>query len=109
VRKIVQIGLGPLGQKVVRFLLGRPDLKLAVVDPAPDKAGKDAGELCGLKRLGLTAARDLKSAVRGREADVAAEQDNRKSSAGRRHIAHHRRLRADQPRHGVRRAMRSGQ
>jgi 4-hydroxy-tetrahydrodipicolinate reductase len=70
--EIVQIGLGPLGQKVVRFLLERPALKLvAAVDPAPDKVGKDAGELCGRKGLGLTVARDLKSALRGRKADVA--------------------------------------
>ncbi len=70
--KIVQIGLGPLGQKVVRYLLERPNLKLvAVVDPAPDKVGRDAGELCGLKRLGIMVARDLKSALRGRKADVA--------------------------------------
>jgi len=70
--KIVQVGLGPLGQKVVRYLLERPNFKLvAVVDPAPDKVGKDAGELCGVKRLGVAVAKDLRSALRGRKADVA--------------------------------------
>ena len=70
--KIVQIGLGPLGQKVARFLLERPNLKLvAVVDPAPDKVGKDAGRLCGLKRLGVTVAKDLRTALRDKKADVA--------------------------------------
>jgi 4-hydroxy-tetrahydrodipicolinate reductase len=70
--KIIQIGLGPLGQKAVRFLLERPNLKLvAAVDPASDKVGKDVGELCGLKRLGVTVAPNLKSALRGRKADVA--------------------------------------
>lgn len=70
--KIVQVGMGPLGQKTVRFLAERPNLKLVgAVDPAADKVGKDAGELCGLKRLGVRIAKDLESALRGKKADVA--------------------------------------
>ncbi len=70
--RVVQIGLGPLGQKVVRFALERKGLNVvAAVDPAPDKAGKDLGQLCGLPRLGVIVSKDLASAMRGLKADVA--------------------------------------
>lgn len=70
--RIVQIGLGPLGQKTVQFALNRQGLKIvAAVDPAPQKAGRDLGELCGLKPMGLKVQKDLKSALKGKKADVA--------------------------------------
>jgi hypothetical protein len=70
--RVVQIGLGPLGQKVVQFASGRKGVRIvAAVDPAPDKAGKDLGLLCGLPRLGLRVAPTLASALKGRQADVA--------------------------------------
>lgn len=50
----VQLGLGPLGQKMVRFALERGDLKLiAAIDPDPQKVGQDVGSLCGLQPLGI--------------------------------------------------------
>lgn len=70
--RIVQVGLGPLGQKTVRLLRERRHLRLvAAVDPAPDKVGKDVGELCGLARANIRVSGDIAAALRGRKADVA--------------------------------------
>ncbi len=61
---IVQVGLGPLGQKIVRFALERGNINIvAAVDPAPEKAGKDLGELCGVGKLGVVVSKDLSSAM----------------------------------------------
>jgi 4-hydroxy-tetrahydrodipicolinate reductase len=50
----VQLGLGPLGQKMIRFALERGDVRLvAAIDPDPAKVGQDVGTLCGLKPLGI--------------------------------------------------------
>jgi len=70
--KVVQVGVGPLGQKVVRFAVERGVVDIvAAVDPAPDKAGRDLGELCSLDPLGVVVAKDLDTALAGRDADVA--------------------------------------
>ena len=70
--RIIQVGLGPLGQQIVRFALERRNMKLvAAVDPAEDKVGRDVGELCGLQPLGLRVKPDLASALRGKKAQVA--------------------------------------
>jgi len=70
--KIVQVGLGPLGQKIVRFALERGNIEIvAAVDPAPDKAGKDLGELCGVGKLGVVVSKDLATAMAGKTADAA--------------------------------------
>ncbi len=70
--RIIQIGLGPLGQKMVRFATERKGVRIvAAVDPAPDKAGQELGRLCGLKPLGITVSADLKTALKGKSADVA--------------------------------------
>ena len=38
---VVQIGLGPIGQGIVRRVLDMPGVRLVgAVDPAPDKAGR---------------------------------------------------------------------
>jgi 4-hydroxy-tetrahydrodipicolinate reductase len=70
--KVLQIGVGPLGQKVVRFALERGGIKIiGAVDPDPKKVGKDLGKICSMKPLGITVSEDLKSALRRRKADVA--------------------------------------
>jgi hypothetical protein len=70
--KIVQIGVGPLGQKVVRFALERGGIEIvAAVDTDPKKVGRDLGEVCSLKPLGITVGKDLKSALKRKKADVA--------------------------------------
>lgn len=69
---VVQVGLGPLGQKIVRFAQERKGIKIvAAVDPACDKAGKDLGELCGIGNLGIIVSPDLKSAIEGKQIDAA--------------------------------------
>lgn len=69
---IVQVGLGPLGQKIVRFALERGSINIVgAVDPAPDKVGKDLGELCGVGKLGVVVSKDLASAMAGNSAEAA--------------------------------------
>lgn len=69
---IVQLGLGPIGQQLTRFLAERNGLKIiAAIDPDPQKAGKDIGELCGIDKLGVTISPDLSSAMKPGDADVA--------------------------------------
>lgn len=72
--KLIQMGLGPVGQKIVRYTLARENSGLkfvGAVDPAEDKAGKDLGELCGAKKLGVRVKKDLAAALGKRKADVA--------------------------------------
>lgn len=46
---IIQLGLGPIGQGIVRRILARGDYAVvAAVDPAPDKAGRPLAEVAGL-------------------------------------------------------------
>jgi hypothetical protein len=72
--KLIQVGLGPVGRKIVRYALARQDSGLkfvGAVDPAPDKVGKDLGELCGAQKLRIRVKKDLASALGKRKADVA--------------------------------------
>jgi 4-hydroxy-tetrahydrodipicolinate reductase len=70
--KVVQIGIGPLGQKVTRFALARTNMEIiAAVDPALDKVGRDLGKVCRSKPMGITICEDLGSALKGKKADVA--------------------------------------
>lgn len=70
--RVVQIGLGPLGQQIVRFALERSGIKIvAAVDPAADKVGRDLGRLCSLNPLGIPISRDLLSALKGKKAEAA--------------------------------------
>ena len=70
--RVVQMGLGPLGQKIVKYALERKGIVyVGAVDPAQDKVGKDLGKLCGRKPLGITVKGDLASALSGQQADVA--------------------------------------
>ncbi|MFH0794903.1 MAG: dihydrodipicolinate reductase [bacterium] len=70
--KIVQMGIGPLGVKVVRFALERGGIEIVgAVDLDPNKIGKDLGEICGTKRLGVKVQKTLKAALGRKKADVA--------------------------------------
>jgi 4-hydroxy-tetrahydrodipicolinate reductase len=52
--KVVQAGMGPLGQKITQFISQRKGVAIVgAVDVSPDLIGKDLGELCGLKRMGI--------------------------------------------------------
>ena len=71
--KIIQIGVGPIGQRVVKYLLEREGMEVvAAVDPAPDKSGKDLGQLCGLDEpLGINVWPNLAEAMKTCKPDAA--------------------------------------
>lgn len=70
--RIVQVGIGPLGQMVARFAVQRGGIKIAAaVDSDPKKIGRDLGDVCSLKPLGIIIRKDLKSALKRKKADVA--------------------------------------
>lgn len=71
--RIVQIGLGPIGQRVVQYATERKGLKVvAAVDLDPAKVGKDLGEVCGMdKPLRVRVVGSLAEAVRKSRPDVA--------------------------------------
>jgi hypothetical protein len=69
---IVHIGLGPLGQKMVKSAVERGSFRImAAVDTDPAKIGKDLGELCGIRPLGLPISGSLDEALRGKSPQVA--------------------------------------
>ena len=71
--KIIQVGLGPLGQKIVSYAVRRDGIEvIAAVDSAPDKAGKDLHKLCHLdKELGITVLPDVNAAIEKNKPEVA--------------------------------------
>ncbi|OIN98365.1 hypothetical protein AUJ66_01095 [Candidatus Desantisbacteria bacterium CG1_02_38_46] len=71
--KIIQIGLGPIGQKITKYIVERKGIEIvAVVDPAVDKAGKNLSELCSLdKDLGIKVLPDIGLAMQDNKPDVA--------------------------------------
>jgi hypothetical protein len=49
--RVIQYGLGPIGSAIARHVVERQGLELVCgVDVAPDKVGKDVGEIIGLGR-----------------------------------------------------------
>ena len=71
--KIVQVGLGPLGQKVVSYAMQRNGIEIvAAVDPAPDKAGRKLSEVCSLdKDPGINISPNIGLAIKDNKPDVA--------------------------------------
>ena len=58
--RVIQWGTGNVGFHSLRHILRHPDFELVGLHAhSPDKIGKDAGELCGLQRLGVTATNDV--------------------------------------------------
>ncbi len=69
---MVHIGLGPLGQKMVKSAVERGSVRIVgAVDTDPAKIGKDLGELCGIRPLGLPISGSLDEALRGQSPQVA--------------------------------------
>jgi hypothetical protein len=59
-RRVVQWTTGSVGRRAARAVLRHPDLELVgVFAYGPDKVGRDAGELCGVGTLGITATDDV--------------------------------------------------
>jgi 4-hydroxy-tetrahydrodipicolinate reductase len=70
--EIVHMGVGPLGQMMVRSAVARGSFRIvAAVDTDLAKIGKDLGELCGIKPLGITVSGNLADAVKRTSARVA--------------------------------------
>jgi len=63
--RVVQFGLGPIGQACVKVLLQKPGLELVGgIDVDPQKVGKDIGEVCGLDQgLGMAVRGDTEAAL----------------------------------------------
>ena len=72
---------GRMGGSLVRAIAEFPDLSLhgAVTNPGQPDAGKDAGDLAGCGRLGVTVQTDLAAALHG--ADVAIDFSSGKATA----------------------------
>ena len=62
--RVVQWATGNIGTRSLRAVIEHPDLELVGVYVYSDaKAGRDAGELCGLEPVGVAATRDLEEIV----------------------------------------------
>jgi 4-hydroxy-tetrahydrodipicolinate reductase len=58
--RVVQWATGNIGRRSLQHVIEHPGLELAgVYVTSPAKAGRDAGELCGLPSTGVTAASDI--------------------------------------------------
>ena len=57
---------------MVRYAVGRGCFNIVgAVDPDPEKAGKDLGELCGINPLGISISSNLDDAIKGEKPEVA--------------------------------------
>jgi len=62
--KILQIGIGPIGQNIVKYINERKNLEIVgAMDIDPDKVGKTLGELCELANLNIRIKSTLKEAT----------------------------------------------
>ncbi len=69
---LVHIGLGPLGQMMVRSAVVRGSFRIVgAVDTDPARIGKDLGEFCGTARLGVAVSGSLDEAIRGKSPQAA--------------------------------------
>jgi 4-hydroxy-tetrahydrodipicolinate reductase len=69
--KVVQMGLGPIGNKATQYLLERRNLEIVgAIDLDPAKAGKDVAALAGLAPIGVTVSSDMDRVLKGKKVDV---------------------------------------
>ncbi len=70
--KILQVGLGPLGQKIGQYIGERHGVEtVAAVEKNPSYIGKDTGVICGLAPTGVIVRDTLSAAIEGNQPDVA--------------------------------------
>ena len=68
----VHVGIGPLGQMVLKYAVERGCFNIVgAVDPDPERADKELGQLCGIEPLGITVRSNLADAIEGQSVDVA--------------------------------------
>ena len=76
VYRVAQWATGRIGVASLRALIGSPQFALVgVYVHSEAKAGKDAGELCGLPPTGVTATRDIEAIIRAKPDCVVAVQE----------------------------------
>ncbi len=69
--KVVQMGLGPIGNKATRYLLERNNLEIVgAIDADPAKVGQDVGTLAGLEPIGVKVTSDIAQALGEKSVDV---------------------------------------
>ncbi|HUV06078.1 MAG TPA: dihydrodipicolinate reductase, partial [Spirochaetia bacterium] len=70
--RAVQYGCGPIGCRVVQYALERSNIELVgAVDIAPDKAGKDLGEIAKVgRKLGITVSSDAGRTLSALKPDI---------------------------------------
>jgi len=70
--KVLQIGLGPLGQKIAKFIAERKGIQtIAAVDKNPDLAAQNLGDLLSLEKMGINIQDNISTAIQGSKPDVA--------------------------------------
>ena len=63
--RVIQMGLGPIGQKVVTYLAERDNIDLVgAIDIDPDKIGRDVGTLCDIDALGIAVSGDVEDTLK---------------------------------------------
>ncbi|NOY79141.1 MAG: dihydrodipicolinate reductase [Calditrichaeota bacterium] len=69
--RVVQFGLGPIGQASARLAIKRPNMELVgAIDIDPEKVGKDVGELVGEKAIGVRISDDAKKVLAETKPDI---------------------------------------
>ena len=53
--KVIQFGMGPLGQKTVQYLSQRKSIEIVgAIDVNPELLGRDVAEVAGCESIGVT-------------------------------------------------------
>ena len=69
--KVLQVGLGPLGQKIGNYIFNREGIiTVAAVDKNPNLIGQDLGELCQQSHSGVTIQESIEEALQKSSPDV---------------------------------------
>ena len=69
--RVVQMGLGPIGNKVTEFLMEKPALQIVgAIDADPAKVGQDVGTLAGQSPVGIKVSADLPAVLGKKDVDV---------------------------------------
>ena len=69
--KVIQIGLGPLGQKITQFIAQRESLEIiGAIDVSPEIIDRDIGELCGLDNMGIKIQSSIGECLKGANPDA---------------------------------------
>ena len=70
--KVIQIGLGPLGQKIAQFITQRESLEIiGAIDVSPEIIDRDLGEHCGLDNMGIKIQSSIGECLRSARPDAA--------------------------------------